>query len=73
MNPNRIRKSLGAERTYDTDITTKEEMVEHIRQVAEILIKRIEAAGSAGKSLTLKVKYSDFKQITRSKTHSQIF
>lgn len=72
VNPNRIRKSLGAERTYDTDITTKEEMIEHINSVAEILIKRVEQAGGAGKSITLKVKYSDFKQITRSKTLSEI-
>lgn len=68
VNPNRIRKSLGAERTYEIDITTKEEMLENINGVADILIKRIERAGGAGKSLTLKVKYSDFKQITRSKT-----
>lgn len=68
VNPNRIRKSLGAERTYENDITTKEDMLAHINLVAEILIKRIEKAGGAGKSLTLKVKYGDFKQITRSKT-----
>ena len=72
VNPNRIRKSLGAERTYEADITTKEEMVENINRIAEILIKRIEKAGGAGKSLTLKVKYGDFKQITRSKTMSDI-
>ncbi|MDG1477626.1 MAG: DNA polymerase IV [Vicingaceae bacterium] len=71
VNPNRIRKSLGAERTYENDITTKEEMAENIIRIAEILIKRIENAGGAGKSLTLKVKYGDFKQITRSKTISE--
>jgi len=72
VNPNRIRKSLGAERTYEKDITTKEEMLENINLIAEILIKRIERSGGAGKSLTLKVKYGDFKQITRSKTVSDI-
>jgi len=72
VNRNRIRKSLGAERTYETDITTQEGMEESINQVADILIKRIEKAGGAGKSLTLKVKYSDFKQITRSKTRQDI-
>ncbi len=68
VNPNRIRKSLGAERTYENDITTQEEMIINIELIAEILIKRIKNAGGAGKSLTLKVKYGDFKQITRSKT-----
>jgi DNA polymerase-4 len=68
VNPNRIRKSLGAERTYENDITTKEEIAENIELIADILNKRIKNAGGAGKSLTLKVKYGDFKQITRSKT-----
>ncbi|MBL4594211.1 MAG: DNA polymerase IV [Flavobacteriales bacterium] len=68
VNPTRIRKSLGAERTYEFDITNKEEMITNIDHIAEILIKRIEKSGGAGKSLTLKVKYGDFQQITRSKT-----
>jgi DNA polymerase-4 len=72
VNPNRIRKSLGAERTYEIDITTKEEMVINIELIADILIQRIKNSGGSGKSLTLKVKYSDFKQITRSKTLPEI-
>ena len=68
VNPTRIRKSLGAERTYEFDITTKEEMIANIEHIAEILVKRIEKAGRAGKSLTLKIKYSNFQQITRSRT-----
>ena len=67
-NPNRIRKSLGAERTYDFDISTLEELSENVLHIVEILTKRIEKFGEAGKSLTLKIKYSDFQQITRSKT-----
>lgn len=72
VNPNRIRKSLGAERTYEHDITTKEEMIENINLITEILVKRISSSGGAGKSLTLKVKYGDFKQITRSKTLTEL-
>ncbi len=68
VNPNRIRKSLGAERTYDFDIDNKEALSENINHIIEILTKRIENFGEAGKSLTLKIKYSDFQQITRSKT-----
>lgn len=68
VNPTRIRKSLGAERTYEFDITTKEEMAANIEHIAEILIERIKKSDGAGKSLTLKVKYGDFQQITRSKT-----
>lgn len=68
VNPNRIRKSLGAERTYDVDIKDKASLAEHVLQIVAILIKRIEKNGGAGKSLTLKVKYADFRQITRSRT-----
>jgi len=71
VNPTRIRKSLGAERTYEFDINTKEAMIANIEHIAEILIKRIEKAGGAGKSLTLKIKYGDFQQITRSKTFTE--
>ena len=72
VNPNRTRKSIGTERTYENDITTKEEMVENIELIADILNKRIKNNGGAGKSLTLKVKYSDFNQITKSKTFPEI-
>ncbi len=68
VNPSRIRKSVGAERTFGVDMTTKEALAESIEYIAEVLVKRIEKAGGAGKSITLKVKYSDFTQITRSKT-----
>ena len=73
VNPNRIRKSLGAERTYDFDISDKEVLIENVKNIIEILIKRIEKFGGAGKSLTLKIKYSDFQQITRSKTLAENF
>ena len=68
VNPSRIRKSLGAERTFGFDINNKEALAENIEYIADVLVKRIEKSGGAGKSLTLKVKYSDFTQITRSRT-----
>lgn len=68
VNPSRIRKSIGAERTFGVDMTTKESLAENIDYIVDELIKRIKKAGGAGKTLTLKVKYSDFQQITRSRT-----
>ncbi|MCB9360825.1 MAG: DNA polymerase IV [Flavobacteriales bacterium] len=68
VNPNRIRKSIAAERTYNKDISTEVVLIERINEVADILIKRLGKTETNGKSLTLKVKYADFKQITRSKT-----
>lgn len=68
VNPDRIRKSLGAERTYNVDLTTREAVIEKLEAIVEVLVKRINTSNSSGKTLTLKVKYADFKQITRSKT-----
>lgn len=73
VNPNRIRKSVGAERTFFEDVITKGELQDKVEKVAEVLVKRIEKAGTSGKTLTLKVKYSDFKQITRSHTRLDFF
>jgi DNA polymerase-4 len=68
VNTSRIRKSLGAERTYQFDLSTTEDLENKLTDVAEILIKRLEKANTSGKSLTLKIKYGDFQQLTRSKT-----
>ena len=68
VNPDRLRKSIGAERTFSSDIFNIETIYERTEQVAEKLIERCKKAETYGKTLTLKVKYSDFKQITRSKT-----
>ena len=73
VNPNRIRKSLGAERTYDNDLKTIEQLRERLAEIIETLLKRVDKAGVYGKSLSLKVKYADFTQITRSKTLFQCF
>jgi len=68
VNPDHIRKSIGAERTFSYDILNIETIYERTEQIAEKLIERCIKANTYGKTLTLKVKYSDFKQITRSKT-----
>ena len=68
VNPNRIRKSLGAENTYADDLKSLEEIVGELERITEELVRRMKKSNSKGKTLTLKVKYSDFKQITRSKT-----
>jgi DNA polymerase-4 len=69
VKPDRKRKSVGAENTFEYDISNPEKMENELYKIAETLIKRIKKADSCGKTLTLKVKYSDFKQITRSRTY----
>ena len=68
VNPERIRKSFGKERTFEEDIMNLEELNEVIQDIAEMLWKDIRKYDIHGRTLTLKVKYSDFQQITRSKT-----
>lgn len=68
VNPDRIRKSVGAERTFETDFYDIEELKTQLSRVSEILIERVNKSKKKGKTITLKIKYSDFNQITRSKT-----
>lgn len=63
-----IRKSVGCERTLDRDITQYEEVMSVIKDIATQLEKRLTKAQFKGNTLTLKIKFFDFKQITRSQT-----
>ncbi|MGK9283211.1 DNA polymerase IV [Sinorhizobium meliloti] len=68
VKPDRIRKSIGAEDTFREDVHD----LEAARAGLEPLIDKVwhycEASGIRGKTVTLKVKWADFTQITRSKT-----
>jgi DNA polymerase-4 len=64
----RIRKSLGAERTFSENISSEIFMKERLIQIAEEIEKRISKSDVAGKTVTLKIKFRDFKTQTRSKT-----
>ncbi len=68
VKPNRIRKSLAAERTFRENITSEIFMLEKLDQIAEEVARRLAKSEVAGKSITLKIKYSDFTLKTRSKT-----
>ncbi|MCH8326141.1 MAG: DNA polymerase IV [Bacteroidetes bacterium] len=65
---NRIRKSIGAELTFSEDIDEIGAMLLKLEKIAGIVENRMNKINTYGKTLTLKVKYFDFKQITRSKT-----
>ena len=68
VKPDRIRKSLGAERTFDENISSEIFMLERLENIAEEIERRLNKSKVAGKTVTLKIKYSDFTQHTRSKT-----
>ncbi len=68
VKPNRISKSVGAERTFDENIASEIFMEEKLAQIAQELARRLQKYQLAGKTITLKIKYSDFTLQTRSKT-----
>ncbi len=70
VKPDRIRKSLGAERTFDNNISSEIFMLERLENISEEIERRLKKGKVAGKTVTLKIKYSDFSQQTRSKTLS---
>ena len=64
----RIRKSVAAEHTFHTNLTSEIYMLEKLEQIASELEKRLQKSKISGKTITLKIKYSDFTLQTRSKT-----
>ncbi len=68
VKPNRIRKSVGAERTFSENISSEIYMLERLEGIADEVEKRMLKSETKGKTITLKIKYSDFTQQTRSKT-----
>jgi len=68
VKPNRTQKSVAAERTFFDNITSEIYMLEKLEHIAEELEKRLKKNNVSGKTITLKIKYSDFTQQTRSRT-----
>lgn len=68
VKPNRISKSVGAERTFNENLSSEVFMEERLESIAKELERRLQKYKIAGKTVTLKIKYSDFSQQTRSKT-----
>ena len=68
VKPNRTRKSLAAERTFNENLSSEIFMLEKLDYIAEEVAKRLLNSQVAGKTVTLKIKYSDFTLQTRSKT-----
>lgn len=68
MNPNRVRKSIGAERTFSDDLITKESMMERLEYIGEKVFRYMEKHDNFGRTITLKMKTPDFQIVSRSKT-----
>ena len=68
VKPDRIRKSVGAETTFFENISSEIFMIQKLEKIADELEKRLKKIDTKGKTVTLKIKYSDFTLQTRSKT-----
>jgi DNA polymerase IV len=68
VEPFQERKSVGTELTYEKDLTTSFEIIAELYRLEKELMERLEHSEAVGRTITLKIKFSDFRQITRSKT-----
>ena len=68
VEPDQERKSVGTELTYERDLITRFEIIAELYKLEKELMERLDHAETTGRTITLKVKFSDFRQITRSKT-----
>ncbi|NET32240.1 MAG: DNA polymerase IV [Cyanothece sp. SIO1E1] len=70
VNPHRIRKSIGAETTFVEDLVHLDVMCAELKKIAYQVQERLDKNRRYGYTLTLKIKYADYQQITRSQTVS---
>ncbi|MEO1170113.1 MAG: DNA polymerase IV [Pseudomonadota bacterium] len=68
VKPNRIRKSLGAERTYGEDLHERDAMIAKLEEIADVVWQRAQKGESYGRTVTLKLRYSDFETPTRARS-----
>ncbi len=68
VNPHRELKSVGGENTFMSDLSNFDELKMALLPIAQLVFERLKRAGKYGKTITLKAKFADFTQITRSKT-----
>lgn len=68
VKPNRISKSVAAEHTFNENLTSEIYMQQRLEQIASELERRLKKHNISGKTITLKIKYSNFTTQTRSKT-----
>ncbi len=64
----RRRKSLGAETTFDSDLTRLDALLQRLEALSREVASRLDRLGIQGRTLTLKIKFADFTQITRARS-----
>ncbi len=64
----RVRKSVGSETTFERDLSTEEELLAGLQPCLDDVWDHCQRTGVLGRTVTVKVKYADFQQLTRSRT-----
>ena len=72
VEPERVVKSIGHEETFPTDITDGETLGREVLRMAERVAERLRDARQAGRTVQLKLRYKDFRTITRSRTLPEV-
>ena len=68
VKPDRSRKSIGAERTFGEDLVEDASLREALEAIAGVVWERVKRHGASGRTVTVKIKYNDFRQITRARS-----
>ena len=71
VQPNRETKSVGAEDTFRYDLTTIDEMYAELEAIADVIYTRLKRYNLKGRTITVKIKYHDFKLATRSRSFEE--
>jgi DNA polymerase IV len=68
VNPHRARKSIGAEKSFSKDVSDRFLLRTELQGICDQVVQRLTSHQQSGHTLTLKIKYADYQQITRSRT-----
>ena len=71
VRPDRETKSVGAEDTFPYDLKTFEEMCDELDKISRIVCDRLQRHNLKGRTLTVKIKYHNFKLVTRSQSFGE--
>ena len=70
VTPERVTKSIGNEETFGADVRSRPELEREIVRLSDRVAGRLRHAGVEARTLTLKVRFADFRTITRSRTET---
>ena len=68
VEPEHIRKSISAENTFETDLTTRFAIITELYHLEKRVFAEMQELGKTAKTVTLKIRFNDFQTLTRSRT-----